>query len=436
MPGLWAAVRRWGAVARRVVLPMVTAAAVVAGSLWVAVTPGGGTTRLTSAVLWAPTLSDVRPDDSGSVDPRLAAAVDAILARRGRAVRINDVDLFLRDVSPGLRAGQRQLFTNLRTIGMAVTYRRAEPWVNYEAQRRFGPATGSFRVSMRYQIFGTHLAQAATDVGYTFTVRSGRLYLVDDDDLDEALGGGLQPWDFGPIKAVRRPGALVIVAPRETGLGTRLADTAVTVAKQVRKVWPGPLQRMPVIVAMTDPRVLTGSRPRPHADEPAALERMRSPSGRPVGGWVVVRPDARRELDGPRLAHALMHLAPVRLGDQAPRWLAEGLAEYAENQQLTLAGHGREVARRRASISKEALSGLTALPADEAFDSTDSTDSTDIGWLAVDLLVRQIGRTGVTDFYRQVASRGYNAEIRERLLLEYTGLTEQELAGSLRNQVG
>jgi hypothetical protein len=412
---------------------MVTAAAVVAGSLWIAVTPGDGRTKLTSAVLWAPSLADVRPDDSGTVDPRLAAAVDAILARRGRAVRINDVSLFLRDVSPGLQAEQRRLFTNLRTIGMAVTYRRAEPWVNHEAQRRFGPATGSFRVSMRYQIFGTHLAQAATDVGYTFTVRSGRLYLVDDDDLDQALGGGLQPWDSGLVKAVRRPGALVIVAAREAGLGSRLADTTVTVAKQVRKVWPGPLQRVPVIVAMTDPRVLTGSEPSPHAEEPAALERMRSPSGRPVGGWIVVRPDARRELDGPRLAHALMYLAPVRLGDQAPRWLAEGLAEYAENQQLTLSGRGGEVAHKRALVSRKALSGLTALPADDTFDNTGSAD---ISWLAVDLLIREVGRTGVTDFYRQVASRGYNSEIRERLLLEYTGLTEQELARSLRNQVG
>jgi hypothetical protein len=253
MPGFWAAVRRWGAAAGSVVLPMVTAAAVVAGSLSIAVTPGDGRTKLTSAVLWAPSLADVRPDDSGTVDPRLAAAVDAILARRGRAVRINDVSLFLRDVSPGLQ------------------------------------------------------------------------------------------------------------------------------------------------------------------------------------GWIVVRPDARRELDGPRLAHAQMYLAPVRLGDQAPRWLAEGLAEYAENQQLTLSGRGGEVVHKRARVGRKALSGLAALPADDMFDDTGSAD---ISWLAVDLLIREVGRTGVTDFYRQVASRGYNSEIRERLLLEYTGLTEQELARSLRNQVG
>src|SRR5258705_4686650 len=104
--------------------------------------------------------------------------------------------------------------------------------------QRFGPASGTFRVSMRYQLIGTRLPEAATDVGYTVTVRSGRLYLVDDNDLNGQLGAGRMPWDFGPIKVIRRPGAMVIVTAGEGGLGERIAADTVQVAKRVRKLWP------------------------------------------------------------------------------------------------------------------------------------------------------------------------------------------------------
>jgi hypothetical protein len=435
MPEFWTAVRRWVDPGAAVVVSILTATAVVGGALWLAITPDAATVNLVAGAAPRPLLSDVRPDDSSKVDPRLAAAVDAILARRGKAVRTNDQELFLRDVGPELRAKQRRLFSNMRAIGMTVTYRRAEPWTDFEAQRRFGEATGTFRVSMRYQLFGTRLAQAATDVGYTFTVRSGRLYLVDDDNLDGRLGAGRQPWDFGPVKAVRRPGALVIVDADEAGLGHRLAEDTVSVAKRVRKLWPGPLQHVPVIVAMTDRRVLTGSQPTPDGDEPAVVQAMRSPAieGRPIGGWVVVRPDVRQLLNRIQLAHVLVHLAAVRLGDEAPRWLAEGLAEYAANQQRTLGGQGGQVAQKRRLVSKNSLRGLAALPADDAFRSAESYD---ISWLAIDHLIREIGIRNVTDFYLQVAFRGYNPELRARLMEEQTGFTDEKLVESLRSLAG
>src|SRR5258705_4189993 len=110
--------------------------------------------------------------------------------------------------------------------------------------QRFGPASGTFRVSMRYQLIGTRLPEAATDVGYTFTVRSGRLYLVDDNDLNLQLGAGRMPWDFGPINVIRRPAVMVIVTAGESRLGERIAADTVQVEKRVRKLWPGPLQRV------------------------------------------------------------------------------------------------------------------------------------------------------------------------------------------------
>jgi hypothetical protein len=438
MPGYWSAVRRWLATGSPVAVQMLTAAAVVGGALWIAVSPGDQTLKLPASVMAGATLQGVRPSETGDVDPRLAAAVDAILARRGKATRTNNLALFLQDVSPELKGEQQRLFANMRAVGLAVTYRRAEPWNDYGAMQRFGPETGTFRVSMRYQLSGTKLPPAATDVGYTFTVRSGRLYLVDDNDLDEQLGAGRMPWDFGAIKVIRRPGAMVIVSAGEDALGERIAADTVQVAKGVRKLWRGPLQRVPVIVAMTDRRVLTGMPPTLDGDEPAVVEPMPSPAidGRPVGGWVVVKPDKRQLFDRVELAHALVHLLPVRLGDEAPRWLAEGLAEYAGNQQQVLAGKKTEVTQERSVVSKQALGSLTALPADDAFSGANSTASYNISWLAVEHLINEVGTGRVTYFYLQVARRGYSPLVRDRLMKEETGFTEKDLVASLRSLAG
>ena len=120
---------------------------------------------------------------------------------------------------------------------------------------------------------------------------------------------------------------------------------------------------------------------------------------------------------------------------EAPRWLAEGLAEYAGNQQLLLAGKKTEVAQRRSVVSKRALK-LTGLPADDAFSGANSTNSYEISWLAVEHLIKKVGTGRVTDFYLQVARRGYSPIIRERVMKEQTGVTEEDLVGSLRSLAG
>src|SRR4051794_10855487 len=80
MPGYWSAVRRWLTTASPVAVQMLTAAAVVAGAMWIAVRPGNQTLQLPASVMAGATLQGVRPSQTGDVDPRLAAAVDALLA--------------------------------------------------------------------------------------------------------------------------------------------------------------------------------------------------------------------------------------------------------------------------------------------------------------------------------------------------------------------
>jgi hypothetical protein len=345
--------------------------------------------------------------------------VDASLARRGVAVQTNNLGLFLQDVAPALRAKQTQLFLNLRAVGMSVTYRRAEPWDKYDTK------TSAFRVSMRYVLHGSRLGQAATDVGYTYSFRRGRLLMVSDRDLDQAIGSNRQPWDFGPIAVLRRVNVVVIVNQGQLNRAARLADETVASAKRVRKIWPGQLQTVPYVVAMREPQVLTELPSTLPGDEPAQVRAMPSPaigSIQPAGGWVVLR---QTTLTPAQLTHVLMHLLPVRLGDGAPRWLAEGLAQYAGNQLLP----ATERAKMRAEPGKQELSMLTRLPTDDE-SATGASDA--ISRLAVEQLIAKAGVKRVTEYYRQVARRGYNDAARDRLMQQYTGFTQARLVESVR----
>lgn len=403
----------------RGVLTPVVAALVVGGALWLAITPAASTVRLTSEATRGVTLQTMRPSRTGDVDPKLANAVDASLARRALAVRTGNLALFLQDVVPALRARQTQLFRNLQAVGVTVTYRRAEPWENYRGQ------TGTFRVSMRYVLHGSRLDQAATDVGYTYVLRQGRARLTSDRALDQAIGANRQPWDFGPIAVLRRPNVVVIVNQGQLSKAQSLADETVASAKRVRKIWPGQLQTVPYVVALREPQVLTEIPATLPGAEPAQVRAMLSPaigSIQPAGGWVVIR---QTTITPAQLTHVLMHLLPVRLGDGAPRWLAEGMAQYAGDQVLPAA----ERARKRAELTKQELAQLTRLPTDDEF-AEGASDA--ISARAVEQLISKAGVRQVTEYYRQVARRGYNDAARDRLMQEYTGFTQLRLVESVR----
>jgi hypothetical protein len=401
-------------------LTPVVAALVVAGALWLAITPAASTARLTSEATRGVSLTTMWPSRTGDVDPVLASAVDASLARRGIAVGTNNLNLFLRDVVPALKPRQTQLFRNLRAVGMSVIYRRAEPWENLKGR------PGTFRVSMRYTLEGSRLGQAATDVGYSYVMRKGHLWMTSDRALDQEIGSNRQPWDFGPIAVLRKPNVVVITNQGQQPKAQRLADETVAAAKRVRAIWPGQLQIVPYVVALREPQVLTELPPTLPGVEPAQVRAMPSPalgSIQPAGGWVVLR---RTTLTPAQMTHVIMHLLPVRLGDGAPHWLAEGMAQYAEVQALPTA----ERAARRAQLTKQQLARLTRLPTgDEAVDEA-------ISLRAVEQLIAKAGVRPVTEYYRQVARRGYNDAARDRLMQEYTGFTAERLVESVRGSAG
>ncbi len=374
----------------------------------------------------------------GRVDPVVGHAVDVELARQAVALRRGDERGFVQQVTPGAVERQARVFRGLRALEAEVGFRRREVWVDPGAVRRYGVGAVTLRVSMRYAVTG--LKPAVADLGYTYVVRDGAAWLVDVTRLDAVLRSNRQPWDVAELEVVRRAGVVVLVDRGERARGERIATVTAQAAKVVDGLWPGPLQKIPLVVALNEPDVLTDLPATLPGQEPTRIQPMHSAAtdGRPVGGWVVVAPPeavgrsagASGEAPAavpslPEMVHGLMHLMPVKMGDEAPRWLAEGLATYAAN----LVRPGAEVGRERVAGLAELRGRIERLPRDDEFTTTESYRTS---WLAVDLMARAVGVGSVTRFYLQVARRGYSEFARARMMQEYAGITAGDLVVNLR----
>lgn len=357
----------------------------------------------------------------GRVDPVVGNAVDVGLARQAVAFRRGDAAGFLAEVAPGAVGRQARVFRGLRALEAQVGFRRREAWVDAGAVRRYGAGAVTFRVSMRYAVTG--LKPAVADLGYTYVVRGGVARLVDVTRLDAVLKSNRQPWDVADLEVVRRNGVVVLVDRGQRARGERIAAVTAQAAAVVRRVWPGPLQKIPLVVAVKDPTVLTNLPATLPGQELIRIQPMHSaaPDGRPVGGWVV----ASGEPSLPEVVHGLVHLAAVKMGDEAPRWLAEGLAAWAAN----LVRPAEVVARERVAVAAAVRGRVERLPRDDEFAVTESYR---VSWLAVDLMVRAVGVGSVTRFYLQVARRGYSEYARARMMQEYAGITAADLVVNLR----
>jgi len=360
----------------------------------------------------------------GRVSPLVGHAVDVALARQAVAFRRGDERGYLQEVAPGGVERQARVFRGLRALEAQVGFRRREVWVDPGAVRRYGAGAVTLRVSMRYAVTG--LKPAVADLGYTYVVRDGVARLVDVTRLDAVLRSNRQPWDVAELDVVRRAGVVVLVDRGERARGERIAAVTAQAAQVVDKLWPGPLQKIPLVVALKDPDVLTALPATLPGKEPIRIQPMHSaaPDGRPVGGWIVVtQPRAIPSL--PEMVHGLMHLMPVKMGDEAPRWLAEGLATFAAN----LVRPAAEVGRERLEGLAELRGRIERLPLDDEFTTTESYRTS---WLTVDLMARAVGVGSVTRFYLQVARRGYSEFARARMMREYAGITAADLVANLR----
>ncbi|TDO45314.1 hypothetical protein EV643_11387 [Kribbella sp. VKM Ac-2527] len=432
--------RRW--------LGLLVAVALVSGGVVYAVEvreeDARNRTAATAKTPAPPNQSNKPPSKTAAAVAARRVAVDTILLRRARAVRLGNEKLFLQDVDPAnaeLRRQQRVLFANLVELGFnEIGYSQAEERFDPQAARGHGSTTYLVRVLMRYQIPKVDVAPVTTELGYTFVSRGGRWILADDDDLDKDLGPGAhrEPWDLGRIEVQRGPRVLVITEKGDTERGRAIKNEATEALTQVAAYWPRRWRGSVLIAALDDTEV----RDARFADEDvesaasagstfSSLPGQDTADGTVAGAYIVINPKERDRVDEILLSHELTHVATADLGGYEPLWLAEGVAEYVSWRGIEKISGPGEVAKWEQEVVDSALPVLQALPSDLGFYQSNA-DVYGVSWLAVRFLVKQFGLAAVEDLYDDLARHGTDQANRDRILLGRTGFTEASLWLSLK----
>ncbi|WP_148256554.1 hypothetical protein [Kribbella flavida] len=379
-------------------------------------------------------------------DKRMLAEIDAVLKTRASAVRTGQLAQFLQHLDPqnsALRRRHQQLFGNLRKLGLRhLSYRREGGWVP-EPQPQHGSEARAFRVMMLVQVTGIDPAPRFVPLGYTFAERGGRWLLVDDDDLagEQDRGTYREPWDLGPIEAVRGPGVLVVVPANERANGRRLVGEARRATPAVRAA----LKRSPagvLVIAMADQRSMdTGWQTGGHPAAAVAVQNFSPVTAAATrfevtGSRVVINPTERTKADRFLLAHEFTHAAMAPLGGKAPTWLVEGLAEYVEFRLTSRHGDHQRVADRRRTLLRQAIPAVRRLPTDNDFRGAYDEQSYGVSWIVVEYLADEYGISTLNALYADLARGPEDAAARERALRQHLDTSEAELVAAVKEYDG
>ncbi|GAA1126004.1 hypothetical protein GCM10009630_24770 [Kribbella jejuensis] len=384
------------------------------------------------------------PTAAATEDAARKKAIDVLLAARAAAVLKGDLKGFLAAVDPKqpvLVARQKLLFTNLRKFGLSsLKYYSADVFRPIPGLvDKFGAATFSTRVMMRYQVSGLDPRPVQTDLGYSFVHRSGGWVLVDDSAADELLSadGHHQPWDFSEVVVVRRGTVAVVVDKKEAGIGTKVAQVAEKAVTSVRKHWKRPWNGAVMVVAMPQNSVMSTLWTAGSGDgwtiaaKAVTLfegQQMGRPMGRPIGSRIVVNPALRKRLDKDLLVHEMTHVATATLGTNAPIWAVEGLAEYVRCRSIEDDPHW-SVDPYRKRVKSQYLPKLKTLPDRTTFDgNADLAYGT--SWWTIEYLAHKLGEKKLAALYTDLAQHG------ESVVKKDTGQTAAQIAASTKTFKG
>ena len=392
---------------------------------------------LTGAGLTACTAG--RSEDA-PVPPRSAAPaardvvreVTRALGRRAAAVRRHDAAAFAAGLArrPALARQQRTYFANLAQLPLAE--------FRYEVDRAgVVPDGGGYRVPVRLlmRLDGYDERPVASLDRLRFVPsRHGRdrmlLSSVTDAAWERRHHAQQQPWDRGPIEVRTAAGVLGVFDPDSVDdapdLLASVASGIDVVAAEVPYGW----SRTVVLYALSDPAYLDGLQGLP--GDPARLDGVAFPlpgahPGRPATTRFLLSPTMLGDPGPPRdrlVRHELTHVAVGEHDDDAPVWLAEGIAEWVSVRPISLPGR----AVPSAAIAA-ARRGLTGLPADDTFNDAASRTHYAVSWWACEKLAEGGGPEVLFDLLDAYAARDVDgAAARDRLLRRRTGLDEAALA--------
>lgn len=374
-----------------------------------------------------------------------AAALNLILAERATAVLKGDVKAFIASVDPSqpkLVAEQRVLFGNLRQFRFtSLRYFVADERLAPKMEVMYGKGAFSTRVMMRYQLTGLDPKPVQTDLGYTFVVRAGRWILVADDAIDNSLSddGHRQPWDFEPITVSRRGKVVVVADKTEAALGQKIAGVSQGAVAAVRRHWPRPWDGAVMVVAMSEPRVMslhwtTGTGKgwtiaakavTLYDGEPLSVKAVA-----PVGSRIVINPAVRKGLDEDLLVHELTHVATVPIGTRTPVWLVEGIAEYIRCRSIEDDPRWT-VDPYRKTVKAKYLPSMKVLPGQAEFDANGDR-SYGQAWWATEYLVSAEGEKGMASLYTDLALHGTSPAADSVIIKKHTGKTPAELVTAVK----
>lgn len=372
--------------------------------------------RSTPAGVEIPIPADLAEAFTATLDARAAA----LLKHRPRQF----VGGLLRD-DPGFVTAQRGYFDNLaqlplRELGYTLdrsTMVRAgeEYWVNVE---------------VRLQLDGFDPAPVFTHDRFRFAAGGDGAYVVSsvtDTKWERTHRVEPQPWDMVPIEVRSRPGVLGVFDEQSVSAAEPLLDSVERGISEVSAEVPYDWSGTVVVYALSSTDFLATLEDLPggdtdHADGVA----FSVVTGRDGGGLttrVALHPSMLRRpgTDRDRLIrHELTHVALGEHDDEAPLWLAEGIAEWVSVQSL---------APESRSLAEEALgaaeAGVRRLPVDGTFNDADSAAHYGVSWWACEYLAASFGSSSLWQLLDELNDPDADqAEVLESLI----GLTGPQLA--------
>jgi len=353
--------RRW--ILRRLV-PLVLLG--VVGGLGHATAAGVAVHRAALQVRHAATQDDGRaPDQRREAN----AAVTPVLSRMNAALADRDADAYLKDVATDVALRDRQVAT-FRALGRLPVTRVEYSWQQAQWSRPAGlaakygdPAALVAVVQRRYWLKGWDTAPTSELVAWTFAHRGGHWQVVGDSDGAGALPSGAvpEPWTLGDVSVVATRHVLLVGdrAPGRQAALRRLADRVEDAVGGVRAVWSAGAggkswNGRVVVYALTDERFVSpwfgqqaadgqrnGAGDTAEFDAEVVPMEATAMTGVPAslappkttlaGMRMVIAPtvlDYSTAQARAVIRHELTHLATLKVGDEAPAWLTEGIAEY------------------------------------------------------------------------------------------------------------
>lgn len=375
-------------------------------------------------------------DDPGWV----IAQEQHLLDQRARAIRTDDLALFLKGVARGDKAflaRQRRYFANLTQLPLAK-FRYTVltgSWPARLADPGWGPAVRMPRVRQVIQLDGYDAAPVRRTIGFAFAVRAGELRIISDRTGQDGFFPGYEPdpWDLTAIQ-VRHDGDVLGVF--DSGTVSEADQLLAVVADGVQDVQAGLpfswLGRV-VVYSFDDRRVLNSFNGVPggnirHLGALTFPVYADSTGKHTVGMRFTLLPSslhAGQPFLGRIVRHELTHVAVGPRDDGAPVWFAEGLAEYMGARPLP------RDERRIASVAITRARGpVDAMPASATFNGPDQDWHYALSWMACDYIAAAQGEAKLWELMAALSNGGTGTRDADQdvVLRRVLGFDSHELA--------